>query len=301
MAAIRVNNAVKRFGNVMALQHVTLEVDSGQTVAILGPNGAGKTTLIDMLVGLSRLTSGNIEVLGHVMPKESRRVRERIGLCLQSTAFFPRLTVRETLSLYQHFFARRRSVDELLDWVQLTEKASEPVSKLSGGQQQRVALAAALVNDPEVLFLDEPTTGLDPQARRDIWDLVEMSRQHGRTVILTTHYMEEARHLADRVIILDRGRVVADGAPNALIRQYAPNRVVRVSGDHLDSLEKLGWNPVAGASGHEWQRPLEDHDQSLESLLAAARQSGAHVQRVSIQESSLEDVFLHLTGRSLSA
>ncbi len=301
MAAIRVDNAVKRFGDVLALNRVTLEVDAGQTVAILGPNGAGKTTLIDMLVGLSRLSSGTIEVLGHVMPKESRRARERIGLCLQSTAFFPRLTVRETLNLYQHFFTRRRSVDELLDWVQLTEKASQPVSKLSGGQQQRVALAAALVNDPEVLFLDEPTTGLDPQARRDIWDLVERSRKQGRTVILTTHYMEEARQLADRVIILDRGQIAADGAPDALIRQHAPGQVVRVSGNHLEGLAKLGWNPVAGAPSHEWQRPLDDHGQSLESLLAEARQSGAQVQRVTVQEASLEDVFLQLTGRSLSA
>jgi ABC-2 type transport system ATP-binding protein len=301
MAAIRIDNAVKRFGDVTALNHVSLEVETGQTVAVLGPNGAGKTTLIDMLVGLARLTSGNIEVLGHVMPKESRWVREHIGLCLQSTtAFFPRLTVRETLSLYQRFFTQRRNIDELLERMQLTEKAGQPVSKLSGGQQQRVALAAALVNDPEVLFLDEPTTGLDPQARRDIWDLVEMSRQQGRTVILTTHYMEEAHRLADRVIILDHGHIVGDGPPDALIRQYAPNQVIRVSGEHLADLERLGWHPVQGTPG-EWQRPLNENEPPLESILAEARQSGALLQRVSIEESSLEDVFLRLTGRSLSA
>ena len=298
MVAIRIRNAVKRFGSVAALNDVTLDVEAGQTVAILGPNGAGKTTLMDALVGLNRLDSGHIEVLGLTLPAQARAARERIGLCLQSNAFLPRLTVRETLLLYQRFFKHKRPIDELLRWVNLLDKQSQPVSKLSGGQQQRVALAVALVNDPEVLFLDEPTTGLDPQARRDVWDLVAASRAEGRTVILTTHYMDEAHQLADRVVIIDRGQVVADGAPASLIQRYAPHQVLRATGSRLDQLLPLGWTLVKEAG--ECFRPLST-DASVENLLAQARQAGALLSRVSIEESSLEDVFLSLTGRSLGA
>lgn len=297
MTAIRVEHAVKRFRETIALNDITLTVQKGETIAILGPNGAGKTTLIDVLIGLTRLDSGAVEVMGRSLPHHAKAVRESVGLCLQSNQFLPRLTVRETLVLYQQFYKKHRAIDELLELVSLTDKAHEPVSKLSGGQQQRVALAVALVNDPALLFLDEPTTGLDPKARRDIWDLVAFTRGQGRTVILTTHYMEEAYQLAKRVIIVDRGRIVADDTPDRLIQRYAPHQVLRVSGEHLDRLASLGWVPE-GEKG-SWRRPL-DRDKPLERVLTEARTNGAQLRRISMEESFLEDVFLTLTGRSLT-
>lgn len=297
MTTIQVQHAVKKFRETTALNNITFNVPPGQTVAILGPNGAGKSTLIDVLVGLTPLDSGVVEVMGRRLPQHARTVRESIGLCLQSNQFLPRLTVRETLALYQEFYKNHRPVGELLELVRLTDKAHEPVSKLSGGQQQRVALAVALVNDPALLFLDEPTTGLDPQARHDIWDLVASTRREGRTVILTTHYMEEAHQLAERVIILDRGQIVADDTPDRLIHRYAPHQVLKVTGDYLDRLASLGWAPESVKGS--WRRALGS-DQPLELVLAEARTQGARLRHISIEESSLEDVFLTLTGRSLT-
>jgi ABC-2 type transport system ATP-binding protein len=238
-AALCCDGLVKRYGSVVAVDGLSLIVERGECFGLLGPNGAGKTTTIEILEGLLEPDAGRVEVLGLTWASHERELRQRLGIQLQDTQLSEKLTVRETLRMFRAFYHQGRDVDELLSLVDLGGKERSWVGKLSGGQKQRLALACALAGNPDVLFLDEPTTGLDPQSRRQLWDLLRRFRTDGGTVLLTTHYMDEAELLCDRVAIVDHGRVIALGAPKALIATFGSPRVVTHEGNLEDVFVSL--------------------------------------------------------------
>ncbi|HET9513003.1 MAG TPA: ABC transporter ATP-binding protein, partial [Gemmatimonadales bacterium] len=244
MHAIRLSNLRKTYGTVVAVDGLDLEVATGECFGLLGPNGAGKTTTIEICEGLNTPDSGTVEILGRRWDRDERELRERIGISLQETQLAEKITVAETINLFRSFYREPRPLEEVIDAVQLGEKRNGRVGQLSGGQKQRLALALGLVSDPELFFLDEPTTGLDPQSRRQIWELIQQFRVRGRTVLITTHYMEEAEQLCDRVAIVDHGKVIALGTPRALIASLGARYMVEfgVTDDALlaaDQLERL--------------------------------------------------------------
>jgi ABC-2 type transport system ATP-binding protein len=303
---IRVRGLVKRYGAVTAVDGVDLTVDSGEVFGILGPNGAGKTTTIEMIEGLRPPDAGSIKVAGVDVVRHPERIKRRIGVQLQKTALFEELTVRELLGLFATLYladASRARVDGLLEQVALTEKAKARVSTLSGGQQQRLSLAIALVNDPEIVFLDEPTTGLDPAARRNLWDIIGSLKAEKRTVVLTTHYMEEAEALCDRVAIMDYGRVLACDTPRRLIAQLGPAATIRATLDghalDVNALRSLPGVTSARLVDGELELRTEDPETALHALLEHARRLGSQVERLTVTSATLEDVFLHYTGRRL--
>ena len=224
--AVRCEGLTKRYADVVAVNGLSLHVRRGECFGLLGPNGAGKTTTIEILEGLLTPDAGDVDVLGLRWGKDDRELRQRLGVQLQETQLNEKLTVEETLRLFRSFYHRGRTVDELLQIVELESKRRSWVGKLSGGQKQRLAVACALAGDPDLLFLDEPTTGLDPQSRRQLWDLLQRFRAHGGTILLTTHYMDEAETLCDRVAIVDQGRVIAQGVPRELIAALGAPKVV---------------------------------------------------------------------------
>src|SRR3954464_11487624 len=234
--AIRCRSLVKDYGTVRAVNGLDLEVRTGECFGLLGPNGAGKTTTVEILEGLLPATSGEVELLGRNWNSDGDSLRERLGISLQETNLADKLTVEETLRLFRSFYAAGPEVNELLELVSLTDKRKTWYVKLSGGQKQRLAVACALAGDPEILFLDEPTTGLDPQSRRQLWGLIERFKAEGRTVLLTTHYMDEAQRLCDRVAIVDKGKVIALGTPRELIESLGGTEVVEITcGASLDA------------------------------------------------------------------
>jgi ABC-2 type transport system ATP-binding protein len=224
--ALRCHDLRKRYGDVVAVDGLSLEIRRGECFGLLGPNGAGKTTTIEILEGLLAPDGGDVEVLGRAWRRDERELRQRLGIQLQETKLAEKLTVEETLRLFRSFYRRGHTVAELLAMVELEGKRASWVGKLSGGQKQRLALACALAGNPELLFLDEPTTGLDPQSRRQLWDLVRRIRAEGGTILLTTHYMDEAEVLCDRVAVVDHGRVIALGTPPELIASLGAPKVV---------------------------------------------------------------------------
>ena len=234
----------KAFADVVAVDGLDLEVKRGECFGLLGPNGAGKTTTIEICEGLTTPDAGTVELLGLSWAKSAKELRQRIGIQLQETQFPDKLTVEETLRLFRSFFPRGLSVDESIKTAQLEEKRGSRVGGLSGGQKQRLAMACALVGDPELLFLDEPTTGLDPQARRHLWDLVDELKRAGRTIILTTHYMDEAERLCDRVAIMDHGKIIALGTPQQLIASVGGEHIVEFAVDR--STAKSMWLLLTG-------------------------------------------------------
>jgi lipooligosaccharide transport system ATP-binding protein len=301
MIVIRIEALEKRYGSFVAVGGVDLEVRAGECVGLLGPNGAGKTTIVRVLLGLSHPTAGKIEVLGHSIPAEARTMRARVGVVPQLDNLDPDFTVRENLQVYARYFGARNGdvearVDALLRFAALESRADSPIATLSGGMKRRLTIARALVADPRLLFLDEPTTGLDPQARHLIWRRLRELRAEGRTLVLTTHYMEEAERLCDRVLVLDRGLVLDSGSPSELIARHIEPYVVEVSGD-APAIER------AAAERHRADR----FEQVGESAFFYARQpeailgalSGLPDLRVVHRPASLEDVFLRLTGREL--
>jgi len=301
-SALRIHGLRKAFPKVVAVAGVDLEVARGEVFGLLGPNGAGKTTTLEMIEGLTVPDAGEIEVLGRTWAREGKEIRARIGVQLQSTSLFNKITVREALDLYGTYYPKARTTADLLELVQLNDKADAYHVTLSGGQQQRLALALALVNDPELVFLDEPTTGLDPQARRSLWDVVRRMKAEGRTVLLTTHYMEEAEALCDRLAIMDHGQVIAAGTPASLIAQLAIPSVVELTfnGDAPDPAAfaaRLG-EPVERRADL-WEVPTRDPKALLPRLLETAEAAGVPYQQVHVRRATLEDVFLHQTGRSL--
>ncbi len=237
--AIVVRGLRKAYGDVVAVDGLDLEVRNGECFGLLGPNGAGKTTTIEICEGLLEKDSGDVELLGKTWDRDGSELRERLGIQLQDTQLSEKLTVAETITLFRSFYAKSRSVDEVIEIVQLGEKKDARVGTLSGGQKQRLAIACAMVGDPELLFLDEPTTGLDPQSRRQLWTLIEEFRSTGRTILLTTHYMDEAERLCDRVAIVDHGRVIALGTPHELIESIAATHPPPPPRPHTATLEDV--------------------------------------------------------------
>ncbi|MDA8194282.1 MAG: ABC transporter ATP-binding protein [Thermaerobacter sp.] len=298
MEAVVVRQAAKRYGTQVALDGLDLTVATGQVVAVLGPNGAGKTTLLEVLEGLRDLDQGEARVLGLDVRRDRRKLKERIGVSLQATAFFDRLTLRETLRLYGSFYRRGMPLTELLNWVGLSAQADARIVQLSGGQQQRAALALALVNNPDLVFLDEPTTGLDPGARQSIWKLVREMRRGGRTVVLSTHYMEEATALADHVVVVDQGRVLAEGTVPELVTAYGGDASLEVAGEGLEYLAEPPYG--FAAKGGRWIRSSSSPPADTARILESVQHHGARLSHLAILPASLETVFLRLTGRELS-
>jgi ABC-2 type transport system ATP-binding protein len=291
---------------VEAVRGLSLEIQAGECFGLLGPNGAGKTTTIEILEGLLAPTSGQVTILGHTWQKNSREVREWMGISLQETRLSEKLTVRETIELFASFYREPRSTEDVLDDLQLREKADSFVGKLSGGQRQRLAVATALVGNPRILFLDEPTTGLDPQSRRQLWDIIRNFQRGGGTVLLTTHYMDEAERLCDRLAIIDHGQVIAEGTPSDLIERLGGHHVVefQASGDSSDGAALDGWRVLPGVESVRHDDSLvcltvrEPH-LTIPALLDAVEKHGSHLLHLTTRQASLEDVFVRLTGRHL--
>jgi len=298
--ALRVEKLVKRYGPLAAVDGLDLEIRRGECFGLLGPNGAGKTTTVEILEGLNDRTSGAVEVLGLRWETDEKALRQRLGICLQDTHLPDRLTVEENLRVFRSFYAQGPDVEEVLSLVELTDKRRSWTEKLSGGQKQRLAVACALVGDPEVLFLDEPTTGLDPQSRRKLWDVVLGFKARGRTVLLTTHYMDEAERLCDRVAIIDQGKVIALGTPQQLIEGLGGHEIVELATRELLRPEELLDLPgVRGArrSADGIALTVEQLHLALPAVLLRVESRG--LTRLSTHRATLEDVFVHLTGRKL--
>ncbi len=292
----------KRFGDFEAVRGLDLEVRRGECFGLLGPNGAGKTTTIEILEGLAEPSGGEVMVLGRSWSRDEDALRARIGVTLQETRLSDRLTVGELVRLFRSFYPRGPSDDELLSQVQLTDKRDARYETLSGGQKQRVALACALAGEPELLFLDEPTTGLDPQSRRGVWDLVLAFKSRGGTVLLTTHYMDEAEKLCDRIAIVDGGRRIALGTPRELVQSIGADEVIDVAFDRdvpLDALRALSAVSAVRAESGGYVLVVTELRTALPALLAHVERVGARIERLATHRATLEDVFVHLTGRHL--
>lgn len=304
--AIVTRKLVKIYDDTVAVAGLDLEVRRGECFGLLGPNGAGKTTTVEILEGLVDASDGEVELLGRTWEKDERWLRERVGVSLQTTHLQDRLTVRETLDLFRSFFLEGRTVDEALALVRLEEKADARYATLSGGQKQRVAVACALVGAPEILFLDEPTTGLDPQSRRALWDVVHAFRAQGGTVMLTTHYMDEAEKLCDRVAIVDHGKVIACGTPQELIAGLSASTIVTLRAGEAGFPEALDAELGAIEGVVQVRREAQDLSLAVSELhavlpnvLALVEGRGIALMGLATHKASLEDVFIALTGRQL--
>ncbi len=313
--AIRVEGLVKRFGSFTAVDDVSFVVMAGEIFGILGPNGAGKTTTLEIIEGLQKPSAGRVSVLGLDSRREAGRIKGRIGVQLQSSAYFNFLSLREILHLLGSFYPRRAVPDELLEQVGLADKGSSRVNQLSGGQQQRFTVAASLVNAPELVILDEPTTGLDPQARHNLWALIGEIQRRGITVVLTTHYMEEAEALCQRLAIMDQGRIVAIDTPDNLISRIETTYTVKlVTPAPLTEKQSRPLERVAAVQsvsqdleaptgetrdGHIYQLRLDKTPEALNDILDGIVRSGVTLKHLEILPATLEDVFLELTGNEL--
>lgn len=304
-SALSVRELRKRYGDVRAVDGLDLSVATGECFGLLGPNGAGKTTTIEICEGLLAPDSGNVEILGLRWTTDERELRQRLGIQLQETQLAEKLTVEETVRLFRSFYERGRSVDETIGLVQLDEKRHARVGKLSGGQKQRLALACAIVGDPDLLFLDEPTTGLDPQSRRQLWELINEFKSRGRTILLTTHYMDEAEILCDRVAIVDHGKVIALGTPRELIGSLGAEHVVYFTlVDGSPPIDDEALRGVTGvrsvrraAGGYEVQ--VDALHRAVPELLALLARRELELANLTTHSASLEDLFVSLTGRQL--
>jgi ABC-2 type transport system ATP-binding protein len=299
---IRVSDLRKYYGEVKAVDGISFEVARGEVFGMLGPNGAGKTTTIEVLEGLRPPDQGRVEVFGLDATIHSDSIKQRIGVQLQTVSLYPRLTVTELLDLFRSFYKHNVPTAKLIDSVDLGERAHARSMDLSGGQQQRLSIALALVNDPDLVFLDEPTTGLDPAARRALWDLVKGLQAQGKSVMLTTHYMEEATELCDRVAIMDHGHILESGTVQELIRRRFKERAVyfdTVGSLPLEKVEKL--DGVTHAAQEDGQTVLYSRDvpATIGTLLALADAANVDPHGLGIRQATLEDVFLDLTGRAL--
>ena len=303
--ALKISQLVVRYGDLCAVDHLDLEVERGECFGLLGPNGAGKTTTVEALEGLIRPSAGRIEVLGHAWGGAGdRRTRERMGVALQETRLPDLLTVGEVIELFAALYRQPRpgGVEEVIDLLGLEEKRDARVGRLSGGQRQRLALACAWVGDPEVLFLDEPTTGLDPQARLRIWEVIRDFTARGGTVLVTTHYMDEAARLCDRLGVIDHGRLIALDTPAALIQMLGAQQVIEleVDGDFPRDLV-AALPPVRRVEqrGQTWVLLVEEMAKAATQTLALLSDRGLSVHSLATHQATLDDVFVHLTGRGI--
>jgi ABC-2 type transport system ATP-binding protein len=299
---IEVNNLEKKYGDVKAVDGVSFGVAQGDVFGILGPNGAGKTTTIEMIEGLRKPNAGSIKVCDIDALKEPRRIKELIGVQLQATSLYDNIRVKEAIDLFGSYYKKSIPSEQILEEVSLTEKKNSQVSKLSGGQKQRLSVGLALVNDPEVIFLDEPTTGLDPQARHNLWSIVEKLRDRGKTIVITTHYMEEAEQLCHRLAIIDRGKIIAMDTPDNLINkaELATSIDFTTSRD-LDGLAKNipGICKVNNGSARKYSISTKAVSLVLKDLTNLCYDNHVELENISVRQATLEDVFLAMTGRKL--
>ena len=301
---LQVRNLRKAYQDVVAVDGLDLEVYSAECFGLLGPNGAGKTTTIEICEGLNTPDDGDVLVLGRHWGENDRELRELLGISLQETQFSEKLTVEETVQLFRSFYRQGPSPDSVIAMVQLQEKSRSRVGTLSGGQKQRLALACALVGDPELLFLDEPTTGLDPQSRRQLWELIEGFKSDGRSILLTTHYMEEAERLCDRVAIVDHGRIIALGTPSELISQLSAEHVLEFAlagGGAIDQKALTQIDGVRSATRRNgtYHLQVQELHRAMPALLQELRRQGVQLAELKTHSATLEDVFVSLTGRHL--
>jgi ABC-2 type transport system ATP-binding protein len=302
--ALQVRHLRKAYQDVIAVDGLDLEIYAGECFGLLGPNGAGKTTTIEICEGLNTPDAGEVLVLGRHWGQNDRALRELLGISLQETQFSEKLTVRETIQLFRSFYREGAAPADVIAMVQLQEKSRARVGQLSGGQKQRLALACALVGDPELLFLDEPTTGLDPQSRRQLWDLIEAFKSDGRSILLTTHYMDEAERLCDRVAIVDHGRVIALGTPRELIARLRGEHVLEFALLENSALDESPLRMIDGVCAADrrdgtYRLHVEELHRAMPALLSELRRQGVQLAELRTHSATLEDVFVSLTGRRL--
>ena len=299
--AIDVENLTKRYGELLAVDDISFHVRTGEVFAFLGPNGAGKTTTVEIIETIRPPTSGTVRLLGMDVTRRKRDIVPRIGVLPQGFSSFDRITVRETIQYYARLFGRRNTdVDGLIELAHLEDKSREQFKNLSGGLKQRLGIAIALVNDPEVVFLDEPTTGLDPRARREVWDVLLSLKKNGKTVFLTTHYMEEAELLADTVAIISKGKIIAMGSPTALIESNANYLVLTlktIGEAPFEIIQGMGFEPVRDE--HKNIKVRVGHTDDIQKILTAMKDAGESSLGLDVRKPNLEAVFLKLTGEAL--
>ena len=300
---VKVNNLTKRYGDLIAVNNVSFSIEKAETFGLLGPNGAGKTTTVEILEGLRKPDNGSIEICGIDALNKPGKIKEIIGAQLQSTTIYDQIRVKEVIDLFGSYYRKSLLSIELLKEVSLTDKKNAFYRTLSGGQKQRVAMALALVNDPDVLFLDEPTTGLDPQARRNVWSIITNLRKRGKTIILTTHYMEEAEQLCQRVGIIDHGKIIALNTPGNLIANAGLESTIEFSSSQEDAEKILqgftGVGKVTKQGNNRFILNTKESSKALKELTHFSDENNINMEDISVRKATLEDVFLSLTGRRL--
>jgi len=299
--AIEVEGLTKIYGDLKAVDNISFKVKKGEVFAFLGPNGAGKTTTVEMIEGIRSPTSGKIKVLGYDISKTTKEIKERIGVLPQEFISFERLTVKETLLYFSRLYKKRADIEQIIDLIDLRDKKNAQYHTLSGGLKQRVGVAIALVNDPDIVFLDEPTTGLDPRARRDVWNAIAGLKNQGKTVFLTTHYMEEAEYLADHIAIIHKGKIVAEGTLEELINKYGEKSKLLIKGcktkEVMEVLQKTGYDEMQ-ARNETVEVKIKKREAVID-ILFHLREKNLYYREIDIKHSDLEDVFLNLTGAKL--
>jgi len=299
--AIEVEGLTKVYGDLKAVDNISFKVKKGEVFAFLGPNGAGKTTTVEMIEGIRSPTSGEIKVLGYDISKTTKEIKERIGVLPQEFISFERLTVKETLLYFSRLYKKRADIEQIIDLIDLGDKKNAQYHTLSGGLKQRVGVAIALVNDPDIVFLDEPTTGLDPKARRDVWNAIAGLRKQGKTVFLTTHYMEEAEYLADYIAIIHKGKIVAEGTLEELINKYGEKSKLLIKGcktkEVMEVLQGIGYEGMH-AKNETVEVKIKKREAVID-ILFHLREKNLYYREIDIKHSDLEDVFLNLTGAKL--
>ncbi len=300
--AIEVNNLSKRYGDLKAVDNISFNVNKGEVFAFLGPNGAGKTTTVEMIESIRNPTFGKINIFGYDIKNSFNSIKEKIGILPQEFHSFERLTVRETLEYFSKPYKKNADIDEIIDAINLGAEKDKYYKNLSGGLKQRVGVAIALVNDPDIIFLDEPTTGLDPKARREVWDVIAGLRNKGKTIFLTTHYMEEAEYLADSIAIIYKGKIIAKGSLNELINQYGNESVLRIKNcKSKEIIEVLKDNDFKVDSKNNGDIAISiEHKEKVLDVLSLLKHECVDYESIDIRRSNLEEIFLKLTGAKLS-